>query len=137
MSLVGERSTAILHVISFEGEPCKVPIKVLECEFVSEITGTRASCSMERRGQSQYEISYQPTIKGRHQLHIKVEGQHIRGSPFSIAVKIPVDKLGAPILTIDRLKSPWGVAINQRGEVVVTEGDRHCVSVFSPNGEKI
>ena len=50
---------------------------------------------------------------------------------------MPVDKLGAPILTIDRLKSPWGVAINQKGEVVVTEEDQHCVSVFSPYGEKI
>ena len=59
-----ETSTAILQVVNSEGEPCKVPIKVLECELVSEITGTRASCSMEGRGQSQYEISYQPIIKG-------------------------------------------------------------------------
>ena len=50
---------------------------------------------------------------------------------------MPVNKLGAPILTIDRLKSPWGVAINQRGEVVVTEENGHCVSVLSPNGEMI
>ena len=132
-----EMCTAILQVINFEGKPCKVPIKFLECELVSVITGTRASCGVERRGQSQYEISYQPSIKGRHQLHIKVEGQHIRGSPFSVAVKMPVDKLSAPILTIDRPKSPWGVAVKQKGEVVVTEEDRHCVSVFSPNGEKI
>ena len=132
-----ETCTAILQVINFEGEPCEVPIMVLECELVSEITGTRASCNVERRGQSQYKISYQPTLKGKHQLHIKVKGQHIRGSPFCVAVKMPVDKLGTPILTIDRLKSPWGVAVNQRGEVVVTEEDGHCVSVFSPNGEKI
>ena len=137
VALVGERSTAILRAINFEGKPCKVPIKVLECELVSEITGTRASCSVERKGQSQYEISFQPTIKGIHQLHIKAEGQHIRGSPLSVAVKMPVDKLGTHILIIDRLEHPWGVAINQRGEVVVTEGDGHCVSVFSPNGEKI
>ena len=132
-----EMCTAILQVVNFEGEPCKVLIKFLECEFVSEITGTRANCSVERRGQSQYKIGYQPTIKGKHQLHIKVEGQHIRGSPFSVAVKMPVDTLSAPILTIDRLKSPWGVAVNQRGEVVVTEKDGHFVSVFSPNGEEI
>ena len=132
-----ETCTAILQVINFEGKPCKVPIKFLEGELVSEITGTRQSCIVERRGQSQYKISYQPTIKGRHQMHMKVEGQHIRGSPFSVAVKMPVDKLGTPILTIDRLKCPWGVAVNQKGEVVVTEGDRHCVSVFSPNGEEI
>ena len=137
VSLVGERSTAILQVTSFEGEPCKVPIKVVKCELVSEITGTRASCSVERRGQSQYKISYQPTIKGRHQLHIKVEGQHIKGSPFSIAVMSSIDQLGTPILTIKRVRCPYGVAVNRRGEVVVTEKSGHCVSVFSPSGEKI
>ena len=137
VAVVGEKSTAILHAVSYEGKPCEEPIKSLECELAAEITGTRASCSVERRGQSQYEISYQPTIKGRHQLHIKVEGQHVRGSPSSVAVKSPVEKLGTPILTLGGVREPWGVAISQRGEVVVTESDRDCVSVFSPNGEKL
>ena len=137
VAVVGEKSTAILHAVSYEGKPCEEPIKSLECELVSEITGTRASCSGERRGQSQYEISYQPTIKGRHQIHIKVEGQHVRGNPSSVAVKSPVEKLGSPILTLGGVRGPWGVVINQRGEVVVTERDGHCVSVFSPNGEKL
>ena len=137
VAVVGEKSTAILHTVSYEGKPFKEPIKSLECELLSEITGTRASCSVERRGQSQYEINYQPTIKGRHQLHIKVEGQHVRGSPSSVAVKSPAEKLGTPILTLGGVKKPRGVAINQRGEVVVTEYSGHCVSVFSPNGEKL
>ena len=137
VAVVGEKTTAILHAVSYEGKPCEEPIKSLECELVSEITGTRASCSVERRGQSQNEISYQPTIKGRHQLHIKVEGQHVRGSPSSVAVKSPVEKLGTPILTLDGVREPSGVAIDQRGEVVVTEYRGDCVSVFSPNGEKL
>ena len=137
VAAVGEKSTAILHAVHYEGKPCEEPIKSLKCELVSEITGTRASCSVERRGKSQYEISYQPTIKGRHQLHIKVEGQHVRGSPSSVAVKSPVEKLGTPILTLGGVRRPEGVAINQRGEVVVTEFGVHCVSVFSPSGEKL
>ena len=84
VAVVGEKCTAILQAINFGGELCKESIK---CNCVSEITGIGASCSVERSGQSQYEISYQPNIKGRHQLHIKVQGQHIRGSPFSVAVK--------------------------------------------------
>ena len=92
---------------------------------------------MERSGQSQYEISYQPTIKGRHQLHVKVQGQHIRGSPFSIAVKSPVEELGTPILTIGEVDGPWGVAINQTGEVVVAKWKGNRVSVFSQSGRKL
>ena len=82
-----ETSTTILQTINFEGEPCKEPIKSLRCDLASEIADIRASCSVERSGQSQYKISYQPTIKGRHQLHIKAEGQHIRGSPFIVGSK--------------------------------------------------
>ena len=136
-AVVGEKCTAILQAINFGGELCKESIKSLECNYVSEITGIGASCNVQRSGQSQYEISYQPTIKGRHQLHIKVQGQHIRGSPFSVAVKSPVEKLGTPILAIGGVDRPWGVAINQRGEVVVAEWRGHRVSVFSPSGEKL
>ena len=136
-AVVGEKSTANLQAINFAGKPCEEPMKSLECELVSEITGTRASCSVEKRGQSQYEISYQPTIKGRHQLHIKVQGQHIRGSPLSLAAKSPVEKLGDPILTIGGVGVPWGVAVNQRGEVVVAECGGNCICVFSPSGEKL
>ena len=110
----------------------------LECELVSELTGTRARGSLERRGQSQYEVSYQPTIKGRHQLHIKVMGEHIIGSPHRVAVnKSPDEKLGTPIRTIDLLNNPWGIALNQSGEVVVTSPGWNCVSVFSPSGDKL
>ena len=136
-AVVGRKSTANLQAINFAGKPCEESMKSLKCELVSEITGPRASCSVERRGQSQYEISYQATIKGRHQLHIKVQGQHIRGSPLSLAAKSPVEKLGDSILTIGGVDDPWGVAVNQRGEVVVADSDRHCVSVLSPSGEKL
>ena len=115
IAVVGEKSTTILQTINFSGEPCSRPIKSLECELVSEITGSRVIGNVERRGQNQYKIEYEPTVKGKHQFHMKVEGQHIRGSPFSMAVKLPVKKLGLPILTIDRVKVPWGVAVNQRG----------------------
>ena len=138
VAVVGETSTAVLEAINFRDQPCKEPLGSLECELVSEITGSRRRGIVERRGESHYEISYQPTIKGRHQLHIKVEGQHIRGSPFSVAAKSPVEKLGTPIQTLRGMGGPWGVAINQRAqEVVVTECGADCVFVFSVSGEKL
>ena len=141
VAAVGEKSTATLHVVNSAGIQLAGErlIKSLECELVSAITGTRARCSVERRV-GQYEISYQPTIKGKHQFHVKVEGQHVRGSPFSVAVKSTVENLGTPILTINiggLCSKPRGVAINKMGEVVVTDESRHCVSVFSTNGIKL
>ena len=136
---VGEKAIAILRAVDHRGQPCEQPIQsLLKCELVSDITGpNKVRGSVDRGGQSQYKISYQPIVKGRHKLHVKVEGQHIRGSPFDVAVTSRVEKLGNPLLTIEGVKHPWDLAINQRGEVVVTEMKGCLVSVFRHTGEKL
>ena len=119
-AVVGENSTAILQVVNFHGKPCKEPVQSLECGVVSEITGTISSCDVSggQRERGCYEISYNPTIKGRHQLYIKIGGQHVRGSPFIVKAKFPLMKFGTPILTICEVEKPWGV---QAGTIVITE----------------
>ena len=136
-AVVGVKSSTILQVVNFEGDPYKGHIKSLVCKFTSKLTGATAHCSVKRSAESQYKISYMPTIKGRHKLHIKAEGEHISGSPFSVAVTSPSLKFDAPVLTIDALAKPWGVAVTQGGEIVVSEIDGHCVSVFSADGKKL
>ncbi len=137
VAVAGEKSSISLQAVNYSSAPRKKPIKSLQCELVSEITRATVRGSLERRGQSQYEISYQPTIKGRHLLHLKVEDQHIRGSPFPVAVKLPIEKLGTPILTIGGLRRPWGITFNQEGEIVVAEYLGHCVSIFNSSGHRI
>ena len=130
-----ETATAVLHVVDQKGKACSTPVETLTCELVSESTGEKIDCSVKKSEASgQYEISYQATSRGRHQLHIKVEGEHIKGSPFFITV---VKTLGTPIKTIIGLKEPWGVAVNKKGEILVAERGGHCISIFSPSGEKL
>ena len=126
----GERATAVLHVVDHKGKACTTPVETLTCELVSE----KIDCSVKKTEASLYEISYQPTSRGMHQLHIKVEGEYIKGSPFPVTV---IKKLGTPFKTISGVKWPWGVAVNQRGEVIVAESSGHCVTIFNPIGEKL
>ena len=134
---LGERANAIVNIVDDKEKACPVAVESLTCELVSETTGEKKDCSVKKTGDSRYEISYQPASRGRHRLHIKVEGDHIKGSPFPVTVKLPVKKLGTPIKTISGVKGPWGVAVNLKGEVIVSEGSGHCVSIFSPAGEKL
>ena len=135
--VVGEKCIVFLHAVDAACKPCELSLQSLKCEFVSETADTRESCDVEQKEQSQYEISYQPTIKGKHQLCITIASQHVRGSPFNIAVMSPVEMLGTPIATMGSIGGPLGVTINQRGEVAVADREGHCVSVFSPSGEKL
>ena len=119
------------------GEPCN-PAKALECKLVSDITGADIAGSFKKlAGHNQYEISYQPTIKGKHQLRITADGQHVRGSPFSVAVTS--SRSGQPIHSIDGVEGSYSIAINHNGEIVVSEtGGRDRISVYSPSsGKKI
>ena len=131
-------SVFILQVFDSEDRSYEEPLNgLLECKIVSELTGARGICSVERRGLSHYEITYQPIVKGKHQLYLKVNGEHVRGTPCSMAVKSPNLELGTPLFTIGGLKGPCGIAINHKGEVVVAEADGPRISVFSYSGEKI
>ena len=136
--MVGEESTVSVQANDFKGEPCEKQV-ALQCELVSKLTGAMVRGNVRRRGESQYEISYQPTIKGRHQLLIDIEDKHIRGGPFPVTAKMPVENLGngIPIKAIEGVKLPLGVAVNQKGEMVVTECGKHCVTVFGLGGERI
>ena len=136
-AVVGKKSTALIQAFNYMGTPCTELIKSLQCEVISDITGTKAQGSVERRGQNQYKIKYQPTIKGRNQLHIKINSQHIKGSPFPVSVKLPVEQLSIPIQIIHGVNCPSDVTVNQKGEVIVSEFNSNCVTVFSPTGEKL
>ena len=134
---VGETATVVVYVITKEGKACTSFISSLTCRLSSEITGETINGSVRNSEVNRYVISYQPTNRGLHQLHIKLAGGHIKGSPFNITVKLPVQKLGIPIKTIPSISRPWGVAINSRGELIVAEYRGRCISVFSSTGEKL
>ena len=134
VATVGRQATAILHAMDADGKECEQPLVNTSCELVSDAGGPTVKGAVQKKEKNEYTISYQLTHKGRHQLHIKVEGVPIRGSPF---VVIAVKNLSTPIKTIGGVNSPWGMAVNQRGEIIVAESSGDCISIFSPSGEKI
>ena len=132
------QATISLYVLNYFGKHCDGSIS---CELESDITGVIDKGVVERKSVGQYAISYQPSFKGRHQLHISVtvhdQDQPINGSPFAVSVISSVDKLGSPIHTINDVHCPKGVAVCTNGEIIVAESDIHCISVFSSSGAKL
>ena len=137
VATVGEQATAILQAMDADGKECEQPLVNISCELVSDAGGPTVKAAVQKKEKNKYTISYKPTHRGRHQLHMKVEGVSIRGSPFGVVARLSIHKIGTPIKTIGGLNKPWGVAVNQRGEIIVAENGGHCISVFSPSGEKI
>ena len=72
-------------------------------------------------GAGVYHITYNPRVRGRHDLTVKVNGQQIAGSPFRVFVKIHPTQLGPPVRTITGVNLPWGIAITSKQQLVVAE----------------
>ena len=85
-----------------------------------------------------YNMSYFPRVQGTINLLVKVNGEHIHGSPFAVIVKPFQVK---PVLCIGKegsgeglLSNPLGVAVTAKDEVVVADNQNHRVQVFDSNG---
>ena len=133
VAVVGETATVSLQTVDGEGEACETREESVSCEVVSSDGLSQVRATVKRREESKYEISYQPWHRGRHQLHIQVEGKHILNSPFTVLV---LPNLTAPTNKTEGLKGPWGIALSEGGDMIVAEHNGHCISIISANGEK-
>ena len=132
---VGEPVTVTVHNVDQQGKNTTKP--ALTAELVRSRDATRAECQVRRVGGSKYELQYQPATRGEHQLDIRINGKNIKGSPYTVTVMPSPQSLGKPVRSIGNLQRPWGIATNSRGHIVVAERSGHCVSVFTPGGQKI
>ncbi|XP_068715136.1 E3 ubiquitin-protein ligase TRIM71-like [Montipora foliosa] len=83
-----------------------------------------------------YKIKYSPTSDGKINLSVKVNGQHIRGSPFPVLIKSfnvnPVLSFGKQGSHNGMFLCPRGVAVYSRDQIAVTSN--HKVQIFDCKG---
>ena len=88
-----------------------------------------------------YKISYSLRYQGRYKVTVKVNGQHVRDSPFCCQVKSfqfkPVLSFGKFGLSVGMFNCPWGVAVNSKDEIAVTDCFNHRVQIFNRDGNYI
>ena len=85
-----------------------------------------------------YKITYYPRVQGTFKLLVKVNGEHISCSPFTVILKPfqvkPVLSFGNYGWDEGMFKNPCGVAVSDGDEIVVADNQNHRVQVFESNG---
>ena len=85
-----------------------------------------------------YNITYYPRVQGICKLLVKVNGEHISCSPFTVILKPfqvkPVLSFGNYGWDEGMFKNPCGVAVSDGDEIVVADNQNHRVQVFDSNG---
>ena len=105
-------------------------------EFRNDCQATEPQITDNKDGT--YRISYFAKETGTCQASVKVNGEHVRGSPFEVKFQ-PREfrhssSFGQLGCGLGELNSPWGVAVNGRNEIAVCDTRNNRVQVFSSNG---
>ena len=138
-AVVGIQANFVLTTRNAEGQQCYEKRDRVTVEIK---THKGHDCATEVRVQDRkdgsYNISYFAKESGICEAVVKVNEEQVRGSPFPVQVKPrqfrPVLSFGQRGSSTRMLNQPWGVAVNERDEIAVTESANSRVQVFSSDG---
>ena len=102
---------------------------VVVSQLKSLYDGSVVQCAVEQSGPGEYHIQYTPTVRGRHELIVSVDGQQVAGSPFPVFVSIPPTQLGKPVKVWGEIRLPTGVTANSKGDIIVTEAQGDIIKL--------
>ena len=141
---VGLEAQFVLTTRNAENEQCYEQFNSVNMEMRNDeghdcATGVQVQDNKD----GSYNISYFAKEAGTCLTSVMVNGEHVGGSPFTVQVK---PRLYKPVLSFGRKGSswssgkfdgPWGVAVNERNEIAVTDYENNRVQIFSCDGKFI
>ncbi|XP_066264319.1 tripartite motif-containing protein 2-like [Branchiostoma lanceolatum] len=95
--------------------------------------GNDVITQLQMTGGGVWEISYLPKVTGKHRLEVKVNSQHVAGSPFDVQVQsedTPVLTIGRPGSGVGELSGPAGAAVDEDGNIAEVDNSNKRVQVF-------
>ena len=141
---VGLKAQFVLTTQSAENKRCYEQFTSVSMEMRNDqghdcATGVQVQDNKD----GSYNISYFAKEAGACRTSVMINGEHVSGSPFTVQVKPrqyePVLSFGRKGLSWSSRKfdCPWGVAVNERNEIAVTDCSNNRVQIFSCNGKFI
>ena len=136
VAFLGQETTIQLSIPSQETLSLTFPIEQLSCQLTNP-KSQHVPCHITHTQPGVCTLTFTPILLGPHQLKIIIRDTDIPDSPFTIHVlssammrMVPGNR-GVVQGTIHGIKYPYGVAVSNSGEVVVSEYWNHRISVYS------
>ena len=140
---VGAEAQFVLTTRNAEGRQCynKDEVTVSVTVEIRDKHGREAATEVRINDNidGSYKIIYSPKDQGKYKVTVKVNGKHVYNSPFSIEVELfqlsPVLSFGKKGSFVGMFSCPFGVAVNARDEIAVTDWSNHRVQIFNSDGK--
>ena len=140
-AVVGLQTQFVMTTRNAEGEQCYDDRDYVTVEIRNQQgqdCATKARVHDNEDGS--YHISYFAKEAGQCKVSVKVNEEHVHASPFAVQIK---PRQFTRLLTFGQEGSaagmlcfPWGVTVNERNEIAVTDNGNNRVQLFSSDGTK-
>ena len=124
-----------VHTYDTHGQPTSGAQHV-SAKLKSLVDGSVLQATVVSQTPSTYMLSITPTIRGHHQLTVRVNNTKI--GTFQVSVLHPLTQLGAPVrvIKVEDVK-PLYVAVSDRGELLVTEHLERRYTMLDAQGQRV
>ena len=136
-AIVGLEAQLVVTTRNAEGQQCHDDYDSVSLEIRNrQGDNCTADVQVQDNKDGTFKIKYFAKKTGTCSASVKVNGEHIRGSPFEVEVK---PRQFRPVLSFGKriLKEPWGVAVNEQDEIAVSDVGNHKIHLFKSDGTHI
>ena len=137
-AIVGLEAQLVVTTRNTEGQQCHDDYDSIVSLEIRNRQGDNCTADVQVQDNKDgtFKIKYFAKKTGTCSASVKVNGEHIRGSPFEVQVK---PRQFRPVLSFGEqiLKEPWGVAVNEQDEIAVSDVDNHKIHLFKSDGTHI
>ena len=124
-STANHQTHVLLELTDTPGGPPYTVTAELNAEVSSKLPRwlrkkPRTDVVVTEKSPSQFIIHYGVASRGKHKLHIRVNGSELQGSPLDIAVYPDPSQLRPQVKVIYTIGLVWGMAANTQGDLLAT-----------------
>ena len=109
------------------------------CVQLKSLTGDVTAGEVRDNNDGSYMASFVAEQVGRQRLSVAINGEQIKGSPYSIVVRNyqAIDKPSKIVNNNGSMGYPWGIAFGRNGLWAVADWSNHCVCIFDDKDQLV
>ena len=139
-TVVGKKVEFTIITKYRNGGPCISGGSQVSVQLKS-FTGDVTAGEVRDNNDGSYMASFLAEQVGEGKLSVSINGEQIKGSPYSIVVKgrnyQAIDKPSKIVNNSGSMGNPWGVAFGRNGLWAVADWSNHCVYIFDDEDQLV
>ena len=109
--------------------------QVYEVKVLVEPADKIGSLTTYEKQDGDYTVKFTPKVPGIFNIIINVNGKDFAESPYNVQVKQRlIQVVGEVEIKGETLEKPVGIAVNSKGQIAVSDYDKHCILITDKEG---